>query len=774
MRLFRKNKRTVLAILLLVFVLGLFFVPYVYNNRLSIIRTPLAAHFIPLYRSLRKLPDLLFFPVTLLTKSNLETFELSIRQSDIQAMNRALPQNPFGDEYLDEEYKKWVPANFFASDYSGNVKVRYRGNQNGHWNSYQKSYLVKFPKDKLFRGMRELTLIIASDRRYFTTALNNYRANKLGLIVPDLEYVKVGLNGADHGVYIALEHWSQEWMEKVGIEPSSILFGMPDVTELDAVRLYSKEGIMYWKSWNVKDQKLILEPAKAISEIVEYSDKDTFKKIVPQIIDLDSFYSRDILGVLAGGFHWSNNVDANNIIFYFDTIEGRFKPIPFNISLFETPGGIFSDNSTDLQKRIWEIPEFRNERSKKFNLYIKNNKNDDLLFLQKWEKTMNKEFLKDNAKADNNFSYLRKVKKFKELVIKYLENPYDEINGVKDLSTRDKKRRGDLVFEGSFKYLTDTIVNSHEFVKLHPEFVLQGGSIVLPSGSYFFPKTIIIPVDTKLVISLGTTLFMGESSSIISYSPVEALGNASNPIRFLPANGEKPWGVFAVINTENKESRFSNLYITGGKDATINGVYYSGMLSLYNSDGEIRNSIFENANADDGVNIKRGRVTVEGNTFNKNSSDALDIDFARDGSTVSLNRFFDNDGDAIDLSWSAVLIDRNIIVGCGDKGVSVGEKSNPTISKNVIARCGTGIASKDSSRTEASDNTLIGNNIAISAYQKKPIFGGGAIDVTGGVLWDNVRDTRIDGFSTVTLSGVATSAPDLSRLPSFVRKKILQ
>jgi len=469
----------------------------------------------------------------------------------------------------------------------------------------------------------------------------------------------------------------------------------------------------------------------------------------------------------------SNSIHANNATFYFDAIEGRLKPIPYNVSLWEEDAGVFPGTPTDLQKRIWEIPEFKTTRADVFYSYVEENKEDDLLFLENWSEAINREFYRDNAKPDNNITYWSKIKTFKELVAQYFDDPHDKVNDTESYPLSDREER-ELKFSDSFVYLPETIVSASDFVKTHPGFILRGSEIVLSAGSYFFSKDIIIPVNTKLVISPGATLFMGEGVSLVSYSPVDARGTFGEPIKILAANGSKPWGVLAVINTEDETSHFNYLQVSGGKDDRINGVYFSGMLALHNASGDIKNSRFENANADDAVNIKKGEVIIENNTFRDNSSDGLDIDFALGETVLINNMFFDNGGDAIDLSWSDVLIEGNIIADCGDKGISVGERSMPTISENIIAGCAVGIASKDSSHTIARGNIFVGNSTAISVYQKKPIYGGGSIEVEGGVLWNNARDTRADDFSNIELEGVNTSVPDLSHLPSFIQEKILK
>ena len=68
------------------------------------------------------------------------------------------------------------------------------------------------------------------------------------------------------------------------------------------------------------------------------------------------------------------------------------------------------------------------------------------------------------------------------------------------------------------------------------------------------------------------------------------------------------------------------------------------------------------------------------------------------------------------------------IKNCGDKGFSIGEKSYARIINSNINNSLVGLASKDDSFVEISDakmDNII--NYCLSAYNKKPEFGGSSI-----------------------------------------------
>ena len=81
----------------------------------------------------------------------------------------------------------------------------------------------------------------------------------------------------------------------------------------------------------------------------------------------------------------------------------------------------------------------------------------------------------------------------------------------------------------------------------------------------------------------------------------------------------------------------------------------------------------------------------------------------------------------MDVSYGNYNIENLNLDDCGDKALSVGEKSNLKL-KNIIAKNSNyGVASKDSSIVEMQNANFKSLNICLSAYKKKQEFDGGII-----------------------------------------------
>lgn len=272
--------------------------------------------------------------------------------------------------------------------------------------------------------------------------------------------------------------------------------------------------------------------------------------------------------------------------------------------------------------------------------------------------------------------------------------------------------------------------------------------IILGPGNFDFRTKSIIPRGYTLKIMPGTNIRFGPGVSLVSYSPIVAKGTAQQPITFSNLTTE-PWGVVAVQGVDGSE--FSYTRFTRGKDDYVNGVYYSGMLSVYHGSAVIENAEFTDARADDGLNIKSARAEVKNSRFIANSSDAIDYDFIKSGE-ISSNQFFNNGNDAIDLSGSTVLIRDNTVFGSGDKCISIGEHAVGTvIYNNILKECNIGIEVKDRSDIAVFNNVIIGNNIGIRAYRKKPVFGGADVSIYNSILWENDVPVESDEFSNINI-----------------------
>lgn len=255
--------------------------------------------------------------------------------------------------------------------------------------------------------------------------------------------------------------------------------------------------------------------------------------------------------------------------------------------------------------------------------------------------------------------------------------------------------------------------------------------------------------DEILVISPGTRIEFTEGTSLRSYGRIMAIGTVKSPILFTRAPHSTSWGVLTLQGSEANGSIFENCIFEYGGEDEIDRVFYSGALSIYNTDATVKDCLFRFNQGDDALNTKFSSTDVIQSTFINNKADAYDLDFS-DG-LISKNIFEKNGNDGIDCGTAHPTIIDNRIFHCGDKGVSIGERSNPVVENNLIAYCKVGIAVKDQSCPKIKSNEFQFNEIAIKAYQKKKVFGGAHITIHESEFQNNERISESDEVSSVSL-----------------------
>lgn len=261
------------------------------------------------------------------------------------------------------------------------------------------------------------------------------------------------------------------------------------------------------------------------------------------------------------------------------------------------------------------------------------------------------------------------------------------------------------------------------------------------------------PAET-LVVEPGTTVRLAPDVSIVSRGLVLARGLEQRPIRFVQAEDGVPWGAFAIQGDGGDGSRFDHVEFVGGGGRADGPIVYKGMVSVHRARDVVFESVsFEdNLRSDDAFNAVHAEVRLRDCAFIRSNLDAIDFDFS--GGEIVGCRFEAPGNDAIDLMGSPVLIAGNVIRGSGDKGISVGEASDPLIFNNRIERGERGIEIKDRSQPFILHNEITENRIGILQTVKNWRYGGGGwgkLAFTS--VWDNEVDLASDPRSRLAAVG---------------------
>mgnify|MGYP001183119746 CR=1 FL=1 len=241
------------------------------------------------------------------------------------------------------------------------------------------------------------------------------------------------------------------------------------------------------------------------------------------------------------------------------------------------------------------------------------------------------------------------------------------------------------------------------------------------SNDLTIDKPLILPKEYKLIISPGTRVYLKNEGLIIVKGPLIMKGEETNKIYINSLNGGK--GIL-VLNSSSP-SIISYSIFNGLRPNTTSSNNVTGGLSFYNSNVEIYNSEFINSLSEDALNLVNSPFLIKDSYFSDTFSDGIDVDFSN--GKIQNSSFNKIGNDAIDISGAEVSINNIKVTYAGDKGISIGERSN-LYAKNIsISTAFIGFASKDFSSVAIENLETDNVNICLAAYQKKPEYGPGSI-----------------------------------------------
>ncbi len=183
------------------------------------------------------------------------------------------------------------------------------------------------------------------------------------------------------------------------------------------------------------------------------------------------------------------------------------------------------------------------------------------------------------------------------------------------------------------------------------------------------------------------------------------------------------------------------------KNFPINISGLTGCLSLVNL--EVRNISINasNSSCEDSLNLINVKGRLKDINIKNSLSDGLDIDFSElsiENINVSSSK-----NDCVDFSAGIYELKYLNLSNCGDKALSVGEKSFLTLDKIIAEDTNIGIASKDSSIVKLKSANFKKLKTCVAAYNKKQEFNGGFIEIENMECNDYYNESEIDQFSKI-------------------------
>ncbi|MBT7955206.1 MAG: hypothetical protein HN731_08445 [Rhodospirillaceae bacterium] len=280
--------------------------------------------------------------------------------------------------------------------------------------------------------------------------------------------------------------------------------------------------------------------------------------------------------------------------------------------------------------------------------------------------------------------------------------------------------------------------------------------IKLGPGIVKLTKDLLVLPGQSLAIIAGTKIRLGKGVSILSWGPVNIMGQPDKKVTFKRLDPDNAWGGLALQGSGASGSSLSYVTFEGGSKPDHPKINYSGMVSVHGSDNvSITNSYFaDNVLSDDTLHIVNGHVTLKDLAFKNCFGDCIDFDYASgnlDGLKIS-----DAGNDGLDFMNSEFKVTDFDIDNTNDKGISVGESSTLKIAQGKIKKTNIGIAIKDASRLNADGLKIYENEIAVDLYVKHKLYGRpGSLSVSNTKFKANEVNLRTEEGAEVEFLGQA-------------------
>ncbi len=276
----------------------------------------------------------------------------------------------------------------------------------------------------------------------------------------------------------------------------------------------------------------------------------------------------------------------------------------------------------------------------------------------------------------------------------------------------------------------------------------QNKTISVAPGKHLLNKNLLIPAGYIFEIGPGTELVLENGASIISYSPIQFIGTAENPILI---HSEKKSGQgLLVLETKGKSLLnyviFKALNARDGQgQATQSGV------AFYRADVKFDHCAFLEIQSKNALSILYADYRLLDCQFENAAGDAFDADY----STGKLDKVsFSNIGkDAIEISGGNARIGQVDITQAFGAGLNANQHAIVSAEKITVSDSEQGIVATDFSKLVIYELKLDGLQQGILAYQKLPDFGGSQIEVKK-CETANVQDLHlVEDGSVLLLNG---------------------
>ncbi len=392
-------------------------------------------------------------------------YSITIDPNDLRQLDAVLAQE---GRVLSDNGRIWIDAKFEDAHAKYSVEMRVRGDQPNHWAFAKKSWRIKFNDAELFEGMKEINLIIPEDRAWFGAMINHRHAEALGLLQPNMRFVAVSINESFPLLYLEVEHWTREMLERKGNTGNVDFFKQSFEN--------SFKSVATWDTYieaETKDKET-LEAADLLIKMSKSTLDENIFSVVFDQSDIAKWYAHSLL---SGDQH----VTEDNIRVFFDLSKGRFEPVPWDVHLYD-PRPLVDPSNNPLWNRIFSLPEWKLAAHTVLWNYLSNAETlkADLQFAEEQRNIIESVIYSDPLKFQTN----REVRADLDRRMEQLQSNYTSLQ--QELQQSIVKVRVRPLFTEDEQEQTTSVI---DLFVLGQSLVSLSGSITLLDGSALYRDT---------------------------------------------------------------------------------------------------------------------------------------------------------------------------------------------------------------------------------------------------------------------------------------------
>ena len=637
-------------------------------------------------------------------------------------------------ESIPSDLKKSFLANVFVSydfgtcEYS--AKVKQHGDLRDHVSLIDgnpfRSIKVKLIDGNILNSVK-FSLLIPETRNNLHEILGSVFLRELGFIAPETFQVRTVINNVD-AIMLFQEGVQKELLERHGRREGplfegdeSLLWGYQDHKMLELKNL--SLAIISNPKWFLKgrsSQEITLSAYSRLQKsylILNHNLPANPYTIFPNEISNIPFMDYLFSMLVMNGEH---ALYSNNRRYYFNSFTQLFEPIYYDGNL-QLNKKVKLDESllaeSFVKDYVYSYSEQISTKSFETNVYQALESrvlidSADLLPFFKQSMTTIKSNIKTIQNKINSIESFPKKNNLLNAYKGYIEN--EKIFNLSQQKISSVQLTAPDKYMISYQQGDKMLITSEELAS------------ILSKNEHKLNRTIFLPLNN----------YVGSTSSVL-FESIAVLGG--HMYRSQGTNFELDELQKTILITQKTPDDWlllSDVVLTGWDidfigltpdislqtEQRFNSHGMTGCLNIYNAVVKDATIAVQNGQCEDSLNIVNSTGSITHVNIINAFADAMDLDFS--SLTIDSVDIAGAGNDCLDVSGGKYKINIASLFRCGDKGISVGEKSSFVAQSIGLTQAQIGVASKDFSYLYINEAEFIDTPVCAEVMQKKQEFGG--------------------------------------------------